>query len=141
MTDRRLRMDISLTKFIGEAAKDLQKLRRLECADNRGFCECISCGRKAHYKTMQGGHFISRNHKSTVLNESNIWPQCVSCNQHKHGNLGEYRRRLCEIIGTDGVDLLEASKYKIKQFTREELADMRENYRLRIKREKERLGE
>lgn len=141
MNERRLRKDIGVTTFVGEVAKDLQKLRRLECADAFGMCECISCGKRLHYKSMQGGHFISRNRKSTILNESNIWPQCVSCNQHKHGNLGEYRNRLCQIIGTDGVEELEALSRQIKQWTREELANMRENFRLRIKREKERLGE
>lgn len=48
--------------------------------------------------------------------------QCVTCNQHKHGNLIEYRKGLIQRIGDERVNALDIEQkdskmtiYEIKQ--------------------------
>jgi hypothetical protein len=47
-------------QLIEKAAELLQKIRRLEEADENGYCKCVSTGEKRHWKEMQGGHWIPR---------------------------------------------------------------------------------
>ena len=50
----------TVAKLREEAAVLLQKLVRMKAADVDGIAQCVTCGKKQHYKEMDGGHFISR---------------------------------------------------------------------------------
>ena len=58
---------------------------RLRDADENGMVKCVTCGKIAHYKEMDCGHFVTRNHKVTRFREENCNVQCTSCNQFKKG--------------------------------------------------------
>ena len=47
-------------KLVDDCAVLTQKLVRLKAADKHGFCRCVTCGKRQHWKELQGGHFISR---------------------------------------------------------------------------------
>lgn len=85
----------------------MQKLRRLEEANDEGYVSCISCGRVMHWKEAQGGHYISRTCRATELEKDNIWPQCPRCNGPLCGNPVPYRYNLVKRIGEARVKRLE----------------------------------
>jgi len=93
---------------------------------------------------MQGGHFIPGRGAAYVLEEANVWPQCRKCNMPTPiglgGNYAGYRKGLMKKLGYARVKKLEALKTKTKQWDREELADLWDGFKLRIKIEKKRLG-
>lgn len=129
----------SLRELIAMTASDLQLLKKLEgCKRGSGYTygKCVTCGQLKPLGELQGGHFISRRHKATILDERNIHPQCVRCNQWLNGNLSEYRK----FLGDDLADELKAKSMQVKKFTREELNELRDGFRARIRKEKKRLG-
>ena len=84
-----------------------QKLRRLQCADSRGYDKCISCGKVMHYTKMDGGHYESRKCRATELEPDNVWPQCKYCNGTLEGNKIAYRNRLLAKIGPERLQRIE----------------------------------
>lgn len=138
----------------------MQLLRRLEDSSDNGYVGCISCGAILHYKQAQGGHYISRRHRVTELEEDNINPQCPRCNGFLQGNQIAYRHNLIKTIGIERVERLENMFYasqgdeeameklilddQIKVNTKKTVKDYQEiiSYcNTRIKEEKARIGE
>lgn len=83
---------------------------------------CISCGR-FHDGAYDAGHYRSIGAQPALrFDETNVHKQCVPCNQHKGGNVIEYRLRLLKKIGREGVELLEIehapAKYDIEDAKR-----------------------
>lgn len=128
----------SLSKCIEKTAQDLQRLVRMEAADDQGYARCCSCGARKHWKELQGGHFISRSHKATILDEDNVHPQCPRCNINS-GNIPGYFLHIVNRYGADAPSDLAARGREVKQWTREELADLRYSFRVRIKEQEARL--
>lgn len=118
-----------------------QRLVRLANADSQGLCECISCGAKHPWNTMDSGHFVSRSNKATILEPDNCWPQCKRCNQWMSGNAAEYRKRLVDTIGLERVERLEGMKLgKDHVWNRYQLATIKVDLLDEIKRHEKRLG-
>lgn len=130
-------------KLVDECAKLLQKLRRMELADDGGWCECWSCGTRKHFTEMQGGHFIPRGKAATKLVEENIHPQCPPCNLYgmRHGDAEkQYTLRMLDWYGREFVDgLIERSKQTHK-WNRVELEDMKKELQSRILDQEARLN-
>lgn len=75
---------------------------------------CISCGR-FHTGSYDAGHYRSVGAQPALrFNETNVHKQCVPCNQHKGGNIVEYRIRLVEKIGRVSVEWLEMEHPPLK---------------------------
>jgi len=91
--------------------------------------ECISCNNILKGKFDAGHYFNANNHWAVRFDSRNVHGQCVACNQHKHGNLIEYRKKLLERIGEDGLEALESKAHETVKFTREELREKLELYR------------
>ena len=68
-------------KVVDQAATLLQKLVRMKAADEEGIATCVTCGKKQHWKEMDGGHYISRTYSKYKLYEENVHVQCKSCNR------------------------------------------------------------
>ena len=128
----------SLAKCVEVTSRDLQKLARLEAADDNGYARCCSCGKREHYKKMDGGHFVSRSHKATQLRRDNVHAQCKGCNI-KNGNQPGYSLFLNARYGEGKADELFAAAREVKQWTREELADLRYGFKLEIKEHERRI--
>ena len=83
---------------------------------------CISCGRVD--AKFDAGHFKSRGARSTLqFHEWNIHKQCSVCNQHRSGNLTEYRANLVGKIGLQGVAFLEGP-HEAYKWTLEDYQDV-----------------
>lgn len=109
-------------------------LRETQAAFNEWIRErdrdlpCISCGRfhqgqwhAGHYRTV-GGNPELRFHPL------NCHRQCAPCNNHKSGDIVNYRINLVERIGADQVEWLEGP-HEPPRYTIEELKAMKAKFR------------
>ncbi len=94
---------------------------------------CISCSKPLNSKFDAGHFFSTGSYPELRFNEDNVHGQCVHCNQHKHGNLIEYRFLLIDRIGSDKVNNLYGLRNKPKKYTIEELKGLKVMYKLKIK--------
>lgn len=93
---------------------------------------CISCG-QFHDRFWDAGHYRSVGAQPALrFDETNVHKQCVHCNQHRGGNIVEYRIRLIQKIGASAVELLEIehepAKYSIQDAMR-----IKETYKAKLK--------
>jgi hypothetical protein len=118
----------------------LQKLVRVQSADDNGYCQCVSCGVVKHWKEMQGGHFISRSKTATKITRENVHTQCRRCNAWPDSTtVLSYRDYMIERYGEDFVENLREESGKLKKWTREELNLIKENLKKELKNELSRL--
>lgn len=86
----------------------LQLLTRMKAADDNGIAQCVTCGKRDHYKNMQGGHFIPRGHTKWCLDQRNVWTQCRYCNlwgMKSGGTAAQaYTLFMIDQVGQDFVD-------------------------------------
>ena len=99
-------------------------------ADHKGFCECVTCGRKYHYKKIQAGHFMSRKHYSTRWNEDNVKPQCMGCNVFHQGQQYQFSR----FLGKQLSDNLYNNSRKIIKYTIGDIEYLIEKYQDKLKK-------
>jgi hypothetical protein len=96
---------------------------------------CISCGRY-HDGAHDAGHYRTTGSSPAIrFNEDNCHKQCVPCNQHKHGNIVEYRLRLIERIGRDRVEALEVDPPPA-HWSIDDIKAIRDLYRKKLRDEK-----
>lgn len=94
---------------------------------------CISCG-KPLAGTFHAGHFkTDGNHAILRYNEDNIHGQCIQCNLYKSGNVVEYEKNLRERIGNERVDALLNMCKEPKHYSIEELKEIQEIYKDKLK--------
>ena len=103
---------------------------RLSNADNSGYCICVTCNKKFHWKEIQAGHFMSRKHYSIRWDERNVKPQCVACNVYRAGEQYKYSLYLGNNLSKT---LLEESR-ELRKFTNIELEEMIADYSERVKK-------
>lgn len=82
-------------------------------SDDNGYAKCVTCGKIAHWKEMDAGHYIPRSILATRWDERNVHVQCRGCNRFGGGKIDEYaiylRKRYPDTILED----LNAQKRKI----------------------------
>lgn len=94
---------------------------------------CISCGTTNDIQ-YHAGHYLSVGAFPNLrFNEDNNHKQCVRCNDHLSGNLTMYRKGLIAKIGIERFDALEAQKGVAKNYTVEELKELIQVYKQKIK--------
>lgn len=97
---------------------------------------CISCGR-FHTGAYDAGHYRSVGAQPALrFHEDNCHKQCVPCNQHKAGNVVEYRLGLIARIGSERVAFLEQEHAPAK-FTIEQAKAIKAHYVARLRELKE----
>jgi hypothetical protein len=94
---------------------------------------CISCGNKEPKKVNAGHYYSSGGHKAVTFDENNVHLQCEYCNSFLSGNLILYRENLIKRIGVKAFDKLTKEAPKTANYTRDELIEIREHYKLKIK--------
>lgn len=124
--------------------RQFQLLRRLEEADDNGFCECVTCGEVRHYTTVHGGHFVPKGKSSFYAFDSdNVWPQCPACNLYgmKHGTAAQvYTLYMIRKFGKRHVDNMLANQSTPIKLYAKDYREMLADFNARIKNEKQRLG-
>lgn len=63
---------------------------RLRDSDHQGICKCITCGDFKHWRSMDAGHFVTRENMGTRWEEENVNAQCPHCNRFKAGKQFEH---------------------------------------------------
>jgi hypothetical protein len=97
---------------------------------------CISCGRN-HSGQYHAGHYRSVGAAPHLrLNQFNVNKQCAPCNNHKSGNILEYRINLIKKFGVDKVEEIEAANEPMK-LTLDDIESIRVYYVKLLKRCKE----
>lgn len=93
---------------------------------------CVSCGRH-HGGQYHAGHYRPAGNNSFLrFSEINIHKQCAPCNNHKSGNLVDYRINLIKRIGQQSVDWLDGP-HPTKKWTIDELREVVDYYKRKIK--------
>lgn len=93
---------------------------------------CISCGRH-HKGSYDAGHYRSVGSNPALRFEPlNCHKQCVPCNQHKSGDIVNYRISLVVRIGQDKVEWLEGP-HEPQRYTIEQLQAIKAKYRAMTK--------
>lgn len=94
---------------------------------------CVSCG-KALNEKFDAGHFYSvGSYPNLRFNELNCHGQCVECNQHKHGNLLEYRERILSRITIEQLNELQQLKDLPLRLTLPEIKERIQYYKNKTK--------
>lgn len=95
---------------------------------------CISCLNDKPKKVNAGHYYSSGGHKNLTFNEDNVHLQCEYCNTFLHGNLIMYRDNLLKRIGSERLQKLDDTAHEIRKYGREELRELNEYYKQKIKR-------
>lgn len=128
----KLREDKAKAKTRSQWLKEAQIAFNAYIRERDKDMPCISCGR-FHTGSYDAGHYRSVGAcPSLRFEESNCHRQCVPCNQHKSGNVIEYRIRLLERIGLERVEWLE-SNHEPKKYTIADAMAIKAMYRAKLR--------
>jgi len=115
-------------KTRGDHAKDAQTDFNKFIRARDALLPCISCNR-FHTGQYHAGHYRTVGaHPELRFNELNCHKQCSVCNNHKSGNIVEYRINLVSRIGGENLVWLEGP-HDAKKYTIEELKEIKLKYR------------
>lgn len=93
---------------------------------------CISCQKKP-LKENAGHFYNANNHWSVRFDERNVHLQCEHCNTYLSGNLIYYRENLIKKIGITDFNELSVKAKETRKFSKEELKEIIELYRNKLK--------
>jgi len=91
---------------------------RQKYADSQGNVDCYTCSKQFTIKTIQNGHFVSRQYLATRWSDNNCRPQCWGCNGFGNGRLLDYEERLKKELGSEVVEQMKASRHTIVKLDR-----------------------
>lgn len=93
---------------------------------------CVSCGRH-HNGQWHAGHYRTVGGNPELRFEPlNVWRQCAPCNNHKSGDIVNYRIELVRRIGAELVEWLEGP-HETKRYTIEDLKAITAEYRAKTR--------
>lgn len=113
---------------IPQLKKRIQGKFNLWIRQHKSETVCIACGEEK--QNMVAGHFFGV-HKYNWMRfvEDNCWLECSSCNSFNHESLIGYTLNLQKKLGSERFNkLLEESKVRKPEFTREELETLTQKY-------------
>ena len=85
------------------------------------WAECVTCVEERPIKSLQCGHFMSRQYNSTRYLETNTAPQCYGCNVMHQGRQYEFGMALDALYGPHTAKEMHDLAKVPHQFTRDEL--------------------
>jgi hypothetical protein len=89
---------------------------------------CTTCGRPYPFKCLQAGHWLQGRHPSVLFDPRNIHAQCYYCNIQLRGNPVKYYHFMEYTYGLEVMAILEVHDGQKKQFTVQELIDIRREF-------------
>lgn len=112
-----------------EAKQPFQKLIRIR--DHKKYCIC--CDEKLPFEISKydAGHYKKAElYSGTIFHPDNVHGQRIYCNQHLHGNEGNYTNGLIKRIGWARYNKLIAlaNKYKSYRWDRYKLIELKNHY-------------
>lgn len=88
------------------AWKQFSMFIRLRDSGPDGIGKCVTCDRRAHWRTMDAGHFLTRAKEATLFDERNVHLQCKGCNRFQGGKFFEHEQAVDRIHGPGTVEEL-----------------------------------
>jgi hypothetical protein len=79
---------------------------RTRRADEHGFVNCVTCGARKHWKTVDAGHFLAGRLNNNLFDERGCNEQCKNCNGPRAGNGAMYYRWMSANHGEAVIDEL-----------------------------------
>ena len=113
---------------------------RLKDANVDGFTSCVTCGKYAHFKELQCGHFQSRRHMSTRWDEDNCNVQCSGCNVFKHGEQFLHAKYIDKKHGKGFSDKLVTKANTLTKFSDNDGNELYRNIVERVREQQDRLN-
>lgn len=93
---------------------------------------CISCGRH-HEGQYHAGHYRTVGANPELrFDEDNVHKQCAPCNNHKSGDIVNYRINLVAKIGAERVARLEGP-HEPQKLSKEEIKAIKAHYRAKVR--------
>ena len=92
------------------------------------IAKCVTCGKQAHWKELQAGHFMSRKHYSTRWNDINVQVQCSSCNVFKYGEQYKFGLYLEDAYGKGTAEIMQHNSRQIVKYSSVHLNELIEYY-------------
>ena len=92
------------------------------------IAKCVTCGKQAHWKELQAGHFMSRKHYSTRWDETNVQVQCSGCNVFRYGEQFKFGMYLEDAYEKGIAESLQNKSREIAKFSDIHLKEMIEYY-------------
>ena len=103
-----------------------QYIRRKDAVNE--IAECVTCGKKDHYKKLQCGHFISRRHYITRWEINNVGVQCYGCNITNQGQ----QFLFAKYLGLEVAEQMVTKSKQVVKFTDSDLQDMIDYYKEKL---------
>jgi hypothetical protein len=131
---------VTRKKLIARLDRVFSQWVRQRCADHRGYVECYTCGKQAHWKTVDAGHFQSRGKFATRWmcepeeGLVNVAPQCKRCNGFRSGEQFKFARRLDADFGEGTAEKIEQMSNQTRKFTTAELEALIEVYNRKLRK-------
>lgn len=120
-------------KKIGAYIKELDELIslyvRISAADETGTISCVCCGSRVYWKDADCAHFKDRDNMATRFYLPNLGAADRECNRFDHYN---HINRWSARMGNYNADLLDTASRGLQKYTRPELEEMIEDYKVKV---------
>ena len=97
------------------------------------YCTCITCGAVRHWRNLDCGHWIKRQHMGTRFDERNCASQCKQCNYFEQGRSAEHEAYIIKRYGYPIRDLLKSAERNCKKYSTFELDLLADHYEEKAK--------
>lgn len=124
-------------KWMKEADKWFSEFIRLRDSDENGIATCITSGRRAHWREMDCGHYLSRAKMATRYDERNAHAQGKMANRFQGGHFMEHGFRIEEKHGRGTCHALALKAALPCKMLARDFQFLAETYRSRVDRIKE----
>jgi hypothetical protein len=108
--------------LIAECDAVFSKYIRVKYSNEKGLCQCYTCGAEKRYQDLQCGHFIPRLNMATRYLPENCRVQCVGCNELARGNMKVFEQKLeaehkgiVEWLREQGNSVYKPSRFELKE--------------------------
>jgi hypothetical protein len=137
--DQRERREIKAAKervkSRADYLKEAQQAFNAYIRERDALLPCVSCGRH-HEGQYHAGHYRTVGANPELRFEPlNVWKQCAPCNNHKSGDIVNYRIELVRRIGAEKVEWLEGP-HNAKKYAIEQLQEIKVHYRALVRQMK-----
>lgn len=112
------------SRLLDKVDSAFSEVVRLTAADEQGYCICITCQDKQHWRSMECGHYMKRRHMSTRYDLENCGPQCTTCNCVMDGREEDHAKYIDLTYGEGTADKLKRKAEVERKFMPYELEEM-----------------